>query len=80
MVFIDALVVNAGGGQVRSKPFCLAVGVNVDGEREIRESGGEGAKFWLGVLIEIKNRGCGGGVYRGVRRACGGQSDSITAC
>lgn len=31
------------------------------------------------MLTEIKNGGRPGGVYRGLRRACGGQPDSITA-
>lgn len=37
------------------------IGVSVNGERDILGlwacDGGEGAKFWLGVLTEIKNRG-----------------------
>ncbi|WP_344049976.1 IS256 family transposase, partial [Microbacterium aoyamense] len=61
VVFIDALVVKVRDGQVRNKPFYLAVGVTVNGERDIlgiwAGDGGEGAKFWLGVLTEIKNRG-----------------------
>ncbi len=39
----------------------MAIGVTVNGERDIlglwAGDGGEGAKFWLGVLTEIKNRG-----------------------
>ncbi|BAU30988.1 glutathione-independent formaldehyde dehydrogenase [Microcella alkaliphila] len=61
VVFIDALVVEVRDGQVRNKPFYLAVGVTVNGERDIlgiwAGDGGDGAKFWLGVLTEIKNRG-----------------------
>lgn len=61
VVFIDALVVKVRDGQVRNKPFYIAVGVTVNGERDIlgiwAGDGGEGAKFWLGVLTEIKNRG-----------------------
>jgi putative transposase len=38
-----------------------AIGVSVDGQRDILGlwvgSGGEGAKFWLQVLTELKNRG-----------------------
>jgi transposase-like protein len=38
-----------------------AIGVTVDGQRDILGlwvgSGGEGAKFWLQVLTELKNRG-----------------------
>ena len=61
VVFIDALVIKVRDGQVRNKPFYIAVGVTVNGERDIlgiwAGDGGEGAKFWLGVLTEIKNRG-----------------------
>lgn len=49
---------------MRNKPFYVAVGVTVNGERDIlgiwAGDGGEGAKFWLGVLTEIKNRGVDG--------------------
>jgi transposase-like protein len=61
VVFIDAIVVKVRDGQVRNKPFYVAVGVTTNGERDIlgiwAGDGGEGAKFWLGVLTEIKNRG-----------------------
>lgn len=61
VVFIDAIVVKVRDGQVRNKPFYVAVGVTTVGERDIlgiwAGDGGEGAKFWLGVLTELKNRG-----------------------
>jgi Transposase and inactivated derivatives len=61
VVFIDAIVVKVRDGQVRNKPFYVAIGVSTAGERDIlgiwAGDGGEGAKFWLGVLTEIKNRG-----------------------
>jgi len=61
VIFIDAIVVKVRDGQVRNKPFCVAVGVTTAGERDIlgiwAGDGGEGAKFWLGVLTELKNRG-----------------------
>jgi transposase-like protein len=61
VVFIDAMVVKIRDGQVTNRPVYTAVGVTVDGERDILGlwvgSGGEGAKFWLQVLTEIKNRG-----------------------
>ena len=61
VVFIDAIVVKVRDGQVRNKPFYVAIGVTTAGERDIlgiwAGDGGEGAKFWLGVLTEIKNRG-----------------------
>lgn len=50
VVFIDAIHVKVRDGQVRNKPFYVVLGVTVNG-------GGEGAKYWLGVLTEIKNRG-----------------------
>ena len=61
VVFIDAMVVKIRDGQVTNRPVYTAVGVTVDGERDILGlwvgTGGEGAKFWLQVLTEIKNRG-----------------------
>ncbi|MDR1392717.1 MAG: IS256 family transposase [Bifidobacteriaceae bacterium] len=61
VVFIDAIHVKVRDGQVANKPFYAAVGVTVNGERDIlgiwAGSGGEGAKYWAAVLTEIKNRG-----------------------
>jgi transposase-like protein len=63
VVFIDAIMVKIREGQVANRPLYLALGVTVDGERDIlglwagEHGDGEGAKFWLRVLSEIKNRG-----------------------
>jgi putative transposase len=61
VIFIDAMVVRVRDGQVANKPVYVVIGVTVDGERDIlglwAGDGGEGAKFWLGVFTEIKNRG-----------------------
>jgi len=61
VIFIDALVVKVRDGQVTNKPFYVVIGVTTRGERDIlgiwAGDGGEGAKFWLNVLTEIKNRG-----------------------
>ena len=61
VVFIDAIVVKIREGQVANRPIYVAIGVNVDGERDIlglwAGDGGEGAKYWHHVLTEIKNRG-----------------------
>jgi transposase-like protein len=61
VVFIDAMVVKIRDGQVANRPIYTAIGVTVDGQREIlglwAGTGGEGAKYWLAVLTEIKNRG-----------------------
>jgi len=61
VVFIDALVVKIRDGQVANRPVYCAIGVTVDGKRDILGlwigTGGEGAKYWLQVLTEIKNRG-----------------------
>jgi putative transposase len=61
VVFIDATHVKVRDRQVRNKPFYVVLGLTVSGERDIlgiwAGDGGEGAKYWLGVLIEIKNRG-----------------------
>ena len=61
VVFIDAIVVKIRDGQVANRPVYTAIGVTVDGQRDILGlwvgTGGEGAKYWLQVLTEIKNRG-----------------------
>jgi len=61
VIFIDALVVKVRDGQVTNKPFYVVIGVTTRGKRDIlgiwAGDGGEGAKFWLNVLTEIKNRG-----------------------
>lgn len=48
-------------GQVANRPVYVAIGVTTSGERDIlglwAGDGGEGAKFWLAVLTEIRNRG-----------------------
>jgi putative transposase len=62
-VFIDAIVVKVRDGQVANRPFYAAIGVTLAGERDIlglwAGSGGEGAKFWMAVLTDLKNRGVG---------------------
>jgi len=63
VVFIDAIHVKIRDGQVTNRPVYVAIGVTCGGERDIlglwAGDGGEGAKFWLAVLTEIKNRGAG---------------------
>ena len=61
VLFIDAIVVKVRDGQVVNRPIYVVIGVTVNGERDIlglwAGDGSEGAKFWLAVLTEIKNRG-----------------------
>jgi putative transposase len=61
VMFIDAITVKIREGQVANRPIYVAIGVTVDGERDIvglwAGDGGEGAKYWHHVLTEIKNRG-----------------------
>ncbi len=62
VLFIDALVIKVRDGQVVNKPFYVVVGVTTNGERDILgiwagDDGGEGARFWLQVFSELKNRG-----------------------
>ena len=60
-IFIDAIVVKVRDGQVANRPFYAAIGVTLAGERDIlglwAGQGGEGAKFWMAVLTDLKNRG-----------------------
>jgi transposase-like protein len=63
VIFIDALRVKIRDGQVANRPIYLALGVTVDGQRDFlglwagEHGDGEGAKYWLRILTEIKNRG-----------------------
>jgi putative transposase len=61
VLFIDAINVKIREGQVANRPIYVALGVTVDGERDIlglwAGDGGEGAKYWHHVLTEIRNRG-----------------------
>jgi len=61
VVFIDCIHVKVRDGQVANRPIYVALAVTVDGNRDIlglwAGDGGEGAKYWLQVLTEIKNRG-----------------------
>ncbi|MGO4238283.1 IS256 family transposase [Pseudarthrobacter sp. YAF2] len=60
-IFIDAIVVKVRDGQVANRPVYAAIGVTLAGEKDIlglwAGTGGEGAKFWMSVLTDIKNRG-----------------------
>ena len=60
-VFIDAVMVKVRDGQVANRPVYAAIGVSLEGERDIlglwAGSGGEGAKFWMSVLTDLRNRG-----------------------
>jgi putative transposase len=63
VVFIDAIHVKIRDGQVANRPIYVALAVTTEGTRDIlglwAGDGGEGAKHWLRVLTELKNRGVG---------------------
>ena len=60
-VFVDAVMVKVRDGQVANRPIYAAIGVTLAGEKDIlglwAGTGGEGAKFWMSVLTDLKNRG-----------------------
>ena len=61
IVYLDCIVLKIRQDkQVISKSIYLALGVNMDGHKELLGmwlSENEGAKFWLNVLTELQNRG-----------------------
>jgi putative transposase len=61
IVYVDALMVKVrDGGQVRNKACYLVVGVGVDGVKQVLGiwvQQTEGAKFWMQVCTELRNRG-----------------------
>jgi transposase-like protein len=60
-VFIDAIMVKVRDGQVANRPIYAAIGVSLAGDKDVlglwAGTGGEGAKFWLAVLTDLRNRG-----------------------
>jgi putative transposase len=61
IVYLDCIHVKTrDAGAVRAKAVYLALGISMDGEKEILGlwiAQTEGAKFWLQVVTELKNRG-----------------------
>ncbi|MFE0547811.1 IS256 family transposase [Streptomyces sp. NPDC058891] len=61
VIFIDAIHVKIRDGAVANRPIYVALAVTVEGRRDIlglwAGDGGEGAKHWMHILTEIKNRG-----------------------
>jgi transposase-like protein len=65
VIFIDCIHVKIREGNVANRPIYVALAVTVEGTRDIlglwagEHGDGEGAKYWMRVLSEIKNRGVG---------------------
>jgi len=61
IVYLDALYVRMrDNGHVQNRAVHVAIGVNLEGNKDVLglwTSGHEGAKFWLQVLTELRNRG-----------------------
>jgi putative transposase len=62
VLLIDCIVIKVRDSQVASRPVYVAIGVNLDGERDVLgmwlgPTGGEGAKQWATMLTELRNRG-----------------------
>jgi len=61
VLFVDAINVKIRDGQVANRPVYVVMAVTVEGHRDVlgiwAGDGGEGAKYWLQVFTELKNRG-----------------------
>jgi transposase-like protein len=62
VLLIDAIVIKVRDAQVANRPVYVAIGVNLDGQRDVLglwlgPTGGEGAKQWATMLTELRNRG-----------------------
>ena len=60
IVYLDCIHVKVREGAVRVKAVYLAIGINMSGEKEVLGlwlAQTEGAKFWLQVVTELRNRG-----------------------
>ena len=92
VLLINAIVVKVRGSQVANRPVYVALGVNLEGERDVLglwlgPSGGEGAKQWMTMLTELKNRGvadalvvCCDGLSRQTDSPPGGCARRETVC
>ncbi len=59
-IFIDAIYVKVRDGQVGNQPYYAAIGVDLNGRRDVLglwggKGGGESAKSWMSVLADLKN-------------------------
>jgi putative transposase len=61
IVYLDALMVKMRqDGKVDNRAVYTAIGINIEGEKSVLGlwvSGTEGAKYWMSVLMNLKNRG-----------------------
>ena len=61
IVYLDCIVVKVKeNNQITNKALFLAIGVNMEGHKEVLGmwiAKTEGAKFWLSVITDLKNRG-----------------------
>jgi transposase-like protein len=63
VIFIDCIHVKIREGNVANRPIYVALAATVNGTRDLfglwagEHGAGEGAKYWLRVLSEVKNRG-----------------------
>ena len=60
IVYMDCIHVKVRDGTVRVKAVYLAIGITMNGEKEVLGlwlAQTEGAKFWLQVVTELRNRG-----------------------
>jgi len=62
IMYLDAIVVKVRSDHVVvNRPVYVSMGIDVEGRKHVlglwMGKGDEGAKFWLGVLTELRNRG-----------------------
>ena len=61
IIFLDALYVKMRHeGRVENRAVYVAIGINLEGKKDVLglwTGASEGAKFWLNVLTELRNRG-----------------------
>lgn len=62
VILIDGIRIKIRDGHVSNRTVYVAMGINMDGERDILglwvgPTGGESAKYWMGPLTDLRNRG-----------------------
>jgi transposase-like protein len=62
IIFIDAIYLKVRDGTVANRPVHVALGIDCEGNRDVlgmwlSSTSGEGAKQWMGMFTDLKNRG-----------------------
>jgi len=67
IIYLDGIVFNVNkDGQITKKTAYVVFAVTIEGKKDILGiwlGEAESSKFWMGVLVDLRNRGCKGSPY-----------------